>query len=75
MDLIRLGVNHMRSDPKGIHGNGCDCTCVICRSNGEDRSNARNMTYQSIFELWMSCVCPKQQSLEWHSLSCLLIIC
>ena len=44
-----------RTDSKGIHEELCVCTCEICRPNGEDnRCNARNMTYASIIDLWMS---------------------
>ena len=53
-------------DLKGMHGDGCDFACVVCRTNGEG-SNARNMTDASISELWRSSVCEKPSS-EWHNL-------
>ena len=65
MDMLRLGVNNMRTDSKGIHGDECVCTCEVCRPNGSDnRCNAQNMTYASVFELWRSFICEKQPSSE-----------
>ena len=76
MDMLRLAVNAMRTDSKGIHGELCVCTCEVCRPNGEDnRCNARNMTYASVSELWRSCVCEKEPSCEWHRRTCLLRTC
>ena len=55
MDMLRLGVNVMRTDSKVMYGDGCVWTCEVCRPNGKDnRCNARNMTYASIIDLWMS---------------------
>ena len=53
MDMLRLEVNAMHTNSKGIHGELCVCTCEVCRPNGEEnRCNARNMTYPSVSELW-----------------------
>ena len=76
MDMLRLGVNNMRTNSEGIHGDGCVCTCEVCRPNGSgNRCNARNMTYGTISKLWRSCVCEKQPSSEWHNRTCLVRTC
>ena len=76
MDMLRLGVNAMCTDSKGIHGDGCVCICEVCRPNGKDnRCNARNMNYALVTKLWRSYVCEKQPSSQWHNLTCLLRTC
>ena len=37
IDFLSLGVNTMHTDSKGIHGDGCVCTCEVYRPNGEDK--------------------------------------
>ena len=47
----------MCTDSTGIHGDGCICTCDVCKPNGKDsRCNAKNITYTLVSELWRSFV-------------------
>ena len=75
IDLMHLAVNSLRIGTKSIHGDACDCSCMICRPNKEEKCSAYAATFSSVSELWRSAVCPKEESAEWHRLACLMRTC
>ncbi|MCO5606921.1 hypothetical protein L7F22_061112 [Adiantum nelumboides] len=75
IDLVRLAINSLRIDTKSIHGDACDCLCMICRPNEEEKCSAYAATFSSMSKLWRSTVCPKEESTEWHKIACLVRTC
>ncbi|MCO5550032.1 hypothetical protein L7F22_003509 [Adiantum nelumboides] len=75
IDLMHLAIRSLRIDTKSIHGDACDCLCMICRPNEEDKCSAYAATFSSVSKLWRSTVCPKEESAEWQKLACLLRTC
>ncbi|MCO5599945.1 hypothetical protein L7F22_054052 [Adiantum nelumboides] len=52
IDLMRLAINSLRIDTKSIHGDACDCLCMICRPNEEEKCSAYAATFSSVSKLW-----------------------
>ncbi|MCO5573779.1 hypothetical protein L7F22_027553 [Adiantum nelumboides] len=75
IDLMRLVINSLRIDTKSIHGDACDCLCMICMPIEEEKCSAYAATFSSVSKLWRSTVCPKEESAGWHKLACLLRTC
>lgn len=82
MDLMRVGLNTLREEKRGLHAQqGCSCRCDVCSTVSEGASgdnvgcDAHHSTYKRITLLWEACLCLKSEFDEWHKLSCIMGDC
>ena len=72
MLYIKEAFNQMRQSKAGLHGEGCDCTCVVCLTDKTPRKcGAAACTHSSISLLIETLLCPKSNESTFHKLSCL----